>query len=118
MRGGEPLTRRAPPHRIDENQLDILASRVERNCASTKSYLRSVSPRKISSLWCVTVTMVAVMSPESHTEASRSRKGTSAEKAAQCAASRAASPHFLSLRTYRIESNRQYKKRTEKGMGQ
>ena len=65
MRGGEPLTRRAPPHRIDENQFESLASRVERNCASTKSYLRSESPRNISSLWCVTVTTVAVSNPES-----------------------------------------------------
>ena len=75
MRGGEPLTRRAPPHRIDENQFDILASRVERNCASTKSYLRSESPRNISSDWCVTVTTVAVSSPDSQIAKKKVFKG-------------------------------------------
>ena len=48
-----------PPHSMSENQLEQRASRVERNCASQKSYLRSVSLMKISSDWCVTVTMVA-----------------------------------------------------------
>jgi hypothetical protein len=56
-----------------------LASRVERNCASTKSYLRSESPRNISSLWCVTVTTVAVSSPESQIAKKKVFKGKRAK---------------------------------------
>merc|ERR1711988_1717744 len=107
-----------PPQRMSENQLEHIASRVERNCASAKSYLRSVSLMKISSDWCVTVTMVAVMRPESHTPSSTVFTGRKAQYVAQWTARRAASLHFLCLSTYLIESKRQYRKSTEKGIGQ
>merc|ERR1719182_1322225 len=107
-----------PPQRMSENQLEHIASRVERNCASVKSYLRSVSLMKISSDWWVTVTMVAVISPESQTPRKTVLAGSHAVKAAQCVTRRASSFHFLCLSTYRIESKRQYRKSTEKGIGQ
>merc|ERR1740138_485051 len=88
-----------PPHRASENQLLHMASRVERNWASQKSYLRSVSLIKISSDWCVTVTMVAVRRPESHTPRKTVEAGNSEQKVAQWTARRAASFHFLCLST-------------------
>ena len=84
-----------------------MASRVERNCASTKSYLRSVSEWKISSDWWVTVTIVAVMKPDSQIDRKRVSGLTRAAKTAQWAARRAASLYFFAARTYRIESKRQ-----------
>jgi len=62
---------------------------------------------KISSLWCVTVTMVAVISPESHTPRKTVLAGSHARNAPQCTTSRASSFHFFSLRLYLIESNLQ-----------